>query len=70
MATTLARVIPLVRKAVAPLRPLPEPADLYCRVVIALFLHTPQKASGLCEACGEGWPCAQLKRACFLIEAF
>ncbi|MCP2242883.1 hypothetical protein [Lentzea aerocolonigenes] len=70
MATTLARVIPLVRKEVAPLPSLPKPADLYCRVVIALFLHTPQKALWLCKTCGEAWPCAQMKQACFLIEAF
>lgn len=48
----------------------PEPAGLYCRVVIALFLHTPHPRFGLCNACRDEWPCAQMKRACFLIEAF
>lgn len=67
---TLARVIPLVRKEVGRTNPpLPEPTDLYCLVVIALFLHTPSY-EGWCVTCGDAWPCEQMKQACFLIEAF
>lgn len=69
---SLAPVLPLVRMEKLPTaEPVPpEPADLYCRVVIALFLHTPHRQFDLCNACGEEWPCDQMKRACFLIEVF
>jgi hypothetical protein len=71
---TIAPVIPLhgkEKRVDAALEPAPpEPAGLYCRVVIALFLHVPHEYCGLCVACGDEWPCEQVKRACFLIEAF
>ena len=47
---------------------LPEPAKLYCLVVIALFLHTPAE-SRLCDTGGK-WPCPQVIRACQLVEVF
>lgn len=72
--SAIAPVIPLHGKEkrvnAAPEPAPPEPAALYCRVVIALFLHTPHPYFGLCNACDEEWPCDQMKRACFPIEAF
>lgn len=73
MAAT-ATVIPLHRRErqliVAEEPAPPEPAGLYCRVVIALFVHAPRQGCGLCSGCGEKWPCGQIRQACMLIEGF
>lgn len=73
MAAT-AKVIPLHRKeqqlVVAQEPALPEPAGLYCRVVIALFVHVPRQGCSLCSGCGDGWPCDYARQACMLIEGF
>ena len=73
--TALAPVIPLrgnerYHPAQGDKSDLPAPSQLYCLVVIALFLHKPDVESGACKACLQTWPCEQMRRAGHLIELF
>jgi hypothetical protein len=51
---------------------LPEPASLYCLIVIALFLHKPDAdhEPRRCRQCRQQWPCRQLQLACRLRDGF
>jgi hypothetical protein len=51
---------------------LPEPANLYCLIVIALFLHKPEPdhEPRRCRQCRQEWPCRQLQLACRLRDGF
>lgn len=74
MTAATADVIPLYRKdrivAATPEPAPPEPAGLYCRTVIALFVHVPAQNDNSCSGCGDEWPCGRMRQACMLIEGF
>ncbi|WP_216213047.1 hypothetical protein [Amycolatopsis aidingensis] len=48
----------------------PEPAQLYTLIGLALTLHGPLPRTGLCESCGLAWPCPQVRLAFRLREGF
>lgn len=48
----------------------PEPAQLYHLIVLTLTVHTPLPRSGLCEQCGQAWPCEPVRLAFRLREGF
>lgn len=48
----------------------PEPAQLYSLVVLAFVLHVPVTTGGICVLCNEIWPCAPVRLAYRLREAF
>lgn len=51
---------------------IPEPANLYCLILIALFLHKPDAdhEPRRCRQCRQEWPCRQLQLACRLRDGF
>jgi hypothetical protein len=73
--SALANVVPMKphhkNRLVQPTDPQsPEPAALYSLIVLALVLHTPISASGLCRQCSLEWPCPQVRLAYRLREGF
>lgn len=65
------RLIPLTEKEI------PEPAQLYCLVGLALVLHEPvpaflrdQPGERICAQCGSPWPCPSILLAFRLREGF
>lgn len=49
---------------------MPEPAQLYSLILLALSLHARYPATDRCEGCTEVWPCAQVRLAYRLREGF
>jgi hypothetical protein len=49
---------------------LPEPAQLYALIVLALVLHEPDPATGDCDSCHDAWPCEPVRLAYRLREGF
>jgi hypothetical protein len=48
----------------------PEPAQLYTLVVLALAVHANHPTSGLCDSCAQAWPCDTARLAYRLREGF
>jgi hypothetical protein len=48
----------------------PEPAQLYSLIALALVLHTPTSTGARCTQCAQTWPCPQVRLAFRLREAF
>ncbi len=48
----------------------PEPAQLYSLVVLALTVHAQHPTTGLCESCAGAWPCDTGRLAYRLREGF
>lgn len=72
---TLAGAIPIKpyqKNRLAPIAGprVPEPAQLYSLVVLALVLHAPVTLDGICRQCGADWPCEQARLAYRLREGF
>lgn len=74
--SAVAKVIPLqARRRPILLAPVaqadtPEPTQLYCLIGLTFVLHVSVTASGMCGQCGELWPCAKVRLAFRLREAF
>lgn len=51
-------------------RRLPEPAQLYSLILLALSLHAQHPATDRCEDCVEIWPCPTVRLAYRLREGF
>lgn len=49
---------------------IPEPANLYCLIVLAFVLHVPYRNADVCVQCHTAWPCEQIRLAYRLREAF
>ena len=49
---------------------MPEPAQLYSLVLLALSLHAKHPATDRCEDCAEVWPCEKVRLAYRLREGF
>jgi hypothetical protein len=58
-------------RLVPPAEPrIPEPAPLYCLVVLTLASHVPYPGSTNCIRCNVPWPCDQILLAYRLREGF
>jgi hypothetical protein len=49
---------------------MPEPAQLYSLILLALSLHARLPKSDRCEECAEVWPCENVRLAYRLREGF
>ncbi|GDY29149.1 hypothetical protein [Gandjariella thermophila] len=49
---------------------MPEPAQLYALIGLALLLHAPVSRTDACGQCGQPWPCPQVRLACRLRDGF
>ncbi len=49
---------------------MPEPAQLYSLILLALSLHAQHPATDRCEDCAEVWPCKTVRLAYRLREGF
>jgi hypothetical protein len=54
----------------APAVRVPEPAQLYSLIVLALSAHAADPATGRCDSCGLAWPCEPVCLAYRLREGF
>lgn len=49
---------------------MPEPAQLYSLVLLALSLHPQHPTTSQCESCAAAWPCDTVRLAYRLREGF